>query len=250
VCAAEAARRSEFSHADTFLSFSIQIPPAILKTEEGIMRRLVLIASIGLSLGLAGAAAAQGNGVHYRWVDASGLSHFSDSLTNDAVKYGYDIINSNGMVVSHVQRQLSPAERAAADKQAAEDAAKQEAINGQKRNDLQLLNTYPDEDALKAEQQQVLENLDEQMNTTRVNLHSQDAALTDLLNRAADDERAKQPVPKFLTDQISTQRNVVANERALLQRQKANRDATVQQQAQLLQHFRELKAAQKAERGY
>jgi flagellar biosynthesis component FlhA len=215
------------------------------------MRRLVLIASIALSLGLAGVATAQtANGIRYRWVDATGLPHYSDSLTEDALKFGYDVINNNGMVVTHVGRQLSPAERAAADKQAAEQAARQSAIDAQKRHDLQLLNTYPDEDAFKAEQQQVLESLDEQMNTTLANLHTQDAALTDLLNHAADDERAKQPVPKFLSDQITAQRNVVANERALLQRQKANRDTIVQQQAQELQHYRELKAAEKADRGY
>jgi hypothetical protein len=216
------------------------------------MRRLV-IASIALSLGLASGmttAQSSANGVHYRWVDAGGLVHYSDSLTNDAVKFGYDVINTEGMVVQHVGRQLSASERAAADKQAAAQSAQQQAIETQKRNDLQLLNTYPDEDALKAQQQQVLENLDEQMSTTRVNLHSQDAALTDLLNRAADNERAKQPVPKFLTDQIASQRNVVANERALLQRQKANRETTVQQQAQELQHYRDLKAAEKVDRGY
>jgi hypothetical protein len=217
------------------------------------MRRLVLIASIALSLGLAGAALAQsstGSGVHYRWVDGGGLTHFSDSLTDEAVKFGYDVINSDGMVVAHVGRQLSPSERAVADKQAAEQAAKQSAIEAAKRNDLQLLNTYPNEDALKDEQQQVLESLDEQMNTTRANLHTQDAALTDLLNRAADNERAKQPVPKFLIDQIAAQRNVVANERSLLERQKGNRVTVVQQQAQELQHYRELKAAEKADRGY
>lgn len=217
------------------------------------MHRSVFITSIALSLGLAGTAAAwQGSstGVHYRWVDASGLPHFSDSLTDDAVKYGYDIINKEGLVVTHVGRQLSPAERVAAQKQAAEEAAQQRAIEERKRTDMQLLNTYPDEDALKAQQQQVLESLDEQMATTRVNLHSQDGALTDLLSRAADAERAKQPVQKFLVDQIATQRNVVANERALLERQKANRDAMVQQQAQELLHYRDLRAAEKADRGY
>lgn len=217
------------------------------------MHRSVFITFIALSLGLAGTAAAwQGNntGVHYRWVDGSGLPHFSDSLTDDAVKYGYDIISKEGLVVTHVGRQLSPAERVAAQKQAAEEAAQQRAMEERKRTDMQLLNTYPDEDALKAQQQQVLESLDEQMATTRVNLHSQDGALTDLLSRAADNERAKQPVPKFLVDQIATQRNVVANERALLERQKVNRDAMVQQQAQELQHYRELRAAEKADRGY
>ena len=217
------------------------------------MRRHVLIASIALSLGLAGAALAQsGNagGVHYRWVDGSGLTHYSDSLTDEAVKFGYDVISNDGMVMSHVGRQLSPSERSAANKQAAEQAARQNAIEAAKRNDLQLLNTYPDESALKDEQQQVLENLDEQINTTRVNLHTQDAALTDLLNRAADNERAKQTIPKFLTDQIAAQRNVVANERSLLERQNANRETTVQKQDQELQRYRELKAAEKTDRGY
>ena len=216
------------------------------------MHRLALSAFIILSLGLAGVVAAQSTsgGVRYRWVDAHGLPHYSDSLTEDALKFGYDVINSNGMVMTHVQKQLSPAERAAAQKQAAEAAARQRAIEEQKSKDILLLNTYSDEAALKSEQQQVLDNLDEQMSTTRVNLHSQDAALTDLLNRAADEERAKKPVPKFLTDQIATQRNVVANERALLERQKANREAIAEQQAQELQHFRVLKAAEKSDRGY
>jgi hypothetical protein len=215
------------------------------------MRRLVLIASMALSFGLAGTAIAQSaHGAHYRWIDASGQAHFSDSLTDDAVKSGYDVLNSDGMVVQHVGRTLTAAEQAAAKKQAAEQATQQDVIDRQKRDDLQLLNTYPDEDALKAQQQQVLENLDEQMSTTRVNLHSQDGALTDLLNRAADDERAKQPVPKALNDQIAAQRNVVANERALLQRQQANREATAEQQAKDLQHYRELKSAEKADRGY
>jgi hypothetical protein len=217
------------------------------------MRRLVLATSMALSLGLIGPAIAQKaatNNIQYRWVDSSGLPHYSDSLTNDAVKYGYDVINGSGMVVQHVARALTQSERAAADKQAADEAARQHAIDEQKRADMQLLNTYPDEGALKLQQQEVLDSLDAQMSTTRANLHSQDAALTDLLNRAADEERAKQPVPKFLTDQISSERNVVANERALLEHQKATRDATVQQQAQDLEHYRTLKAAQKEGRGY
>jgi hypothetical protein len=214
------------------------------------MRRLVLLAAITLSLGTALTAMAQSGGLRYRWVDASGLPHYSDSLTNDAVKFGYEVINNDGLVIQHVGKQLSPSEQAAAEREAAEQAAQQRKIDQQKRDDLQMLNTYPDEDAFKAEQQQMLESLDEQISTTRANLHSQDAALTDLLNRAADDERAKQPVPKALVDQIATQRNVVANQRVLLQHQQANREVTVQQQAQALQHYRELKAAEKADRGY
>ena len=215
------------------------------------MRRFVFITSVVFSLGLAGAVFAQTTAkVHYRWVDTGGQTHFSDSLTDDAVRYGYDVINNDGQIVTHVARLMTPTERAAAQKQAVEQAAQQSAIEARKRGDLNLLNTYPDEDSLKEQQQQVLESLDEQMSTTRVNLHTQDAALTDLLNRAADNERAKQAIPKSLADQIAAQRNVVANERDLLHRQQANRAIVVQQQAQDLQHYRDLKAQEKAERGY
>lgn len=215
------------------------------------MRRFVFITSVVFSLGLVGTVFAQTTAkVHYRWVDTGGQTHFSDSLTDDAVRYGYDVINNDGQVVTHVSRVMTPAERVAAQKQAAAQAAQQSAIEARKREDLNLLNTYPDEDALKQQQQEVLESLDEQMTTTRVNLHTQDAALTDLLNRAADNERAKQAVPKSLADQIAAQRNVVANERELLHRQQANRETVVQQQAQDLQHYRDLKAQEKDERGY
>ena len=215
------------------------------------MRRFVFITSVVFSLGLVGTVFAQTAAkVHYRWVDTGGQTHFSDSLTDDAVRYGYDVINNDGQVVTHVARLMTPAERVAAQKQAAEQAAQQNAVEARKREDLNLLNTYPDEDSLKEQQQQVLESLDEQMSTTRVNLHTQDAALTDLLNRAADNERAKQAVPKSLADQITAQRNVVANERELLHRQQANRAIVVQQQAQDLQHYRDLKTQEKAERGY
>jgi hypothetical protein len=215
------------------------------------MRRFVFVTSIVFSLGLAGTAFAQNvTKVHYRWVDAGGLTHFSDSLTDDAVKYGYDVINNDGQVVTHVARQMSASERVAAQKQAEEQAAQASAIEQRKRDDLNLLNTYPDEESLKGEQQQVLDSLDEPMATTRVNLHSQDAELTDLLNRAADAERSKQAISKSLADQIIAQRNVVANERALLQRQQTNREIVVQQQAQDLQHYRDLRAQEKAERGY
>jgi hypothetical protein len=215
------------------------------------MRRFVFITSVVFSLGLAGAVFAQTTAkVHYRWVDAGGQTHFSDSLTDDAVKYGYDVINNDGQVVTHVSRQMTSSERAAAQKQAEAQAAQESAIEARKRQDLNLLNTYPDEDALKEQQQEVLDSLDEQMTTTRVNLHTQDGALTDLLNRAADNERAKQAVPKSLIDQIAAQRNVVANERDLLYRQQANRAIVVQQQALDLQHYRDLKAQEKADRGY
>lgn len=180
----------------------------------------------------------------YRWKDASGLPHYSDSLTSDAMKFGYELVDDRGLVVQHVDRQLTPEERAAAQKAAEEQAAVDRAAEQRKRNDAQMLAAYPTEASYKTSQQQYLDSMDQQIVTTRSNLRSQEKALTDLLTRAGDLERAKQPVPPFLSEGITKQRDVVAHQRDSLEREQKARDAQVQKNAQDLVHYRELKAAQ------
>ena len=182
--------------------------------------------------------------VHYKWHDGQGLLQFSDSLSADAMKYGYDVVNDQGLVVAHVQRQLSPEERAAAQKLAAQQAAAQRAAQDQARADEQMLAAYPDEASYKASLQQALANMDQQIHTSKLNLRSQEQALTELLGRAAEFEHSKQPLPKFLQDGIAKQRGVVSELQALLQHQQAQRDQAAQAQAQQLAHYRALQAAQ------
>ncbi len=215
------------------------------------MRKTVfVIAILALATGLhAQAQNSKQGGIRYRWRDASGLPHYSDSLSSDALKYGYELVNDRGLVIQHVDRQLSPEERAAAQKLADQQAAQQHATAERTRADSQMLAAYPTEDAYKVSQQQSLGNIDQQINTTRVNLRSQEKALAELLTRAGDLERAKQPVPKSLNDGISKQRNIVAGQRNTLERQQNARDAAEQKNTQDLQHYRDVKAAQDKPQG-
>lgn len=185
------------------------------------------------------------NGMRYRWVDGQGLTHFSDSLSMDALTYGYSVINDQGMVVRRVQRQLTPEEQAAAQKQAAQQAAAKRAADDRARADEQMLAAYPDEASYKAELQQVLAEMNQQIHTSKSNLRIQEQALTELLGRAAEAEHNKQPLPKFLQDGIARQRGVVSDLQALLQRQQAQRDQAAQRQAQQLAHYRAVQAAQR-----
>ena len=214
------------------------------------MRTFVYAAALALAAALPAHAqvhAPETGGIRYKWHDGKGLSHYSDSLTAEAMKYGYDLVNDQGMVIRHVERQLSPEERVAAAKAAAAQAAQQHADAERARADMQMLNVYGDEAALKQAQQQELDTIDQQISTTRLNLKSQEKALTDLLSRAAELERAKQPVPKSLADSITTQRNVVAGQRTTLLRQQGEREAAQQQAAQQLEHYRALQKAQQAQ---
>ena len=208
------------------------------------MRKLPIAFATAL-LGVCLAAHAQNTGnVRYKWVDGQGLPHFSDSLSAEALKYGYSLVNDHGLVVQRVPRQLSLQEHAAAEKLAAVQAAKQRAEQEQANADAQMLAAYPDEASYTISQQQTLDTLDQQIRTTQINLRSQEKALTDLLSHAADIERAKRPVPKFLADSITQQRNVVTGQRNVMARQQAERAQDVQQQVAQLAHYRQLSAAQ------
>jgi len=207
------------------------------------MRRTSLILAAVIAVTCAHAQNQGNNGMRYKWRDGQGLPHYSDSLTSDAIKYGYDVVNDRGLVIQHVERQLNPEERAAARKAADEQAAQQRAAQERVRNDSQLLSAYPNEADYKTSLQQEVDNIDQQIRTTQINLHSQEKALTDLLARAGDLERAKQPVPPYLNQRITEQRNTVASLRTTLQRQQAAKDATKVKIDAQLQHYRELKAA-------
>jgi hypothetical protein len=188
--------------------------------------------------------AQNGGNIRYKWHDGQGLAHFSDSLNAEAMKYGYDLVNDHGLVIQHVSRQLTPDERAAASKLAAEAAAKARAAQDIANAETQMLSAYSTEEMYKISLQQTLETIDQQIHTTQINLRSQEKALTDLLGRAADTESAKNPVPKFLVDSIAKQRAVVTNQRDTLHRQQGLRAQTVASQVKQLARYRELKAAQ------
>jgi hypothetical protein len=223
--------------------------PAILPNKGESMRKLLsvfaataLVASLSVHAQQSGAANA--NAYHYKWYDGHGQMQFSDSLTAEAMKYGYDVVNAQGLTIQHVERQLNPEERAAANKLAAEQAAQQHAAQERAKAEFQMLSAYPDEESFKISQQQALDTIDQQIHTTHTNLQIQEKALTDLLTRAADIERAKGPIPKYLADSISQQRNVVTGQRNSLERLQAQRAQTVQVQATELVRYRQLKAAQ------
>jgi len=222
---------------------------AILKNKGESMRKFKLLsvfAAAALLACLSAHAQKSGNtnATQYKWYDGQGQLHFSDSLTAEALKYGYDLVDAQGLVIQHVRRQLSPQERAAANKLANEQAAQQRAAQERANAEAQMLAAYPDETSFRTSQQQALDSIDQQIHTIQTNLRTQESALTDLLTRAADMERAKDPVPKFLVDSIAKQRNVVTGQRNALERQQAVRTQTVKLQAQQLQRYRELKAAQ------
>ncbi len=200
-----------------------------------------LLATALLIAGVA-AAAPPTPSTHYRWKDAQGVVHFSDTIPASALAGGYDVVSSDGRVIRHVQRELTPAERKAAAAEAAREAAAKRRAQQQTIEDAQLLSAYPDVQSLEASQQGQLRQIEGDIATLETNLRNQEATLTDLLGHAADLEHAKQPIPPYIHKRIAKQRQTINDERhALSQRREDLADARVRF-AKQLEHYRELRA--------
>lgn len=207
------------------------------------MRVIPMSVAIAALLLTAGGASAQNDAptTHYRWHDSAGGLHYSDAIPPDAVRFGYDVLNADGMLVRHVNRELTPQERAAAAAQTARTAAAKRAADSQALADRQLIAAYPTEAELREAQQAKLAQLQQGMQTTRMNLRSQEQSLADLLAHAAELERSGKPVPNFMRERLATQRASVTGERNAMAQMQRQIDGTTQQFADELQHYRALR---------
>ncbi|MFZ1838226.1 MAG: DUF4124 domain-containing protein, partial [Dokdonella sp.] len=185
-------------------------------------------------------AFAAGN-VRYKWRDADGNLHYSDSLPADANVYGYDIVSAQGIVVKHVPAAMTPDQRAAARIEAAEVRSAKDEAERQNREDQQLLAANPTEADLLNSQKQQIEMIDLSIKSLDTGLQSLDRNLTDLLGRAADLERDNMAVPARLTAQIADVRSKINAQHTQMERRQAERERTAQGFAEELDRYRALR---------
>lgn len=212
------------------------------------MRRLTLIAltTALIGAGFSAPALAANNATpttHYRWKDASGVVHFGDTIPSSALAGGYDIVNSQGIVVRHVSRELTPAQRRAAAAVAARETAARREAQQRKVADAQMLAAYPTEHDLEQSQQAQLHQIQTDIATLETNLRSQEDSLTELLAHAADIEQSGKPVPPYVHKRIADQRQTVNSERGTLAQRRSDLVKAREQFAARLQHYRMLRAA-------
>ena len=198
--------------------------------------RLTLILVTLVALGSAWAAGS----VRYKWRDAEGNLHYTDSLPADAGVRGYEVINAQGIVVKRVEPAMTPEQKAAAKVEAAATRAGEAAAEQQRREDAQLLAANPTEQDLVDSQRQQLALMDQQIASLRTGLESLERSLTDLLGRAAELERSDRTVTARLTSQIATMRKEIETQLTSIDRHVAERNSAEQKFAKQLEHYRAL----------
>ena len=178
----------------------------------------------------------------YKWRDAQGNLHYSDSVPAEATKFGYDVVNPQGIVVKHVDRAKTADELAEAKLAASKALAERKAAEQRARDDEQLLSTYPQEEDLRRAQQQQLEMLNQQIKSSEVSLRNQEQSLAELLDRAAEAERTGKEFPPDQARQLAVMRKKVDAQKAAVAKQEADRDEASSHFEEEVAHYRELKA--------
>lgn len=190
------------------------------------------------------ALAASGGADHnrFKWRDTAGNLHYGDALPPEAAKLGYEVVNPQGLVVKRVERTKTSAELSAAKMELAKSQAERNSVDAHTRADQQLLSANPTENDLKRGQQQKLEMLNQQVVAAQISLRSQEQALADLLDRAAETERGNKTLPEAQAAQLAKARKQVDNQRLTLARRQGDRDNAGAQFDAETARYRDLKA--------
>lgn len=177
----------------------------------------------------------------YRWVDAEGKVHYTDSLPPEAVNQARDEINRSGVTVNRVDRALTPEERAARRVEEAE-AARLANIQAEKdKMDAVLMGSYATEADLARAYRERFDLLDQSLEAARVGIRSQEKSLQDQLAHAAALERGGKPVPATVQSTIESANRQVEDQREHLRRREVERQNLQAEYDGILQRYRLLK---------
>lgn len=207
---------------------------------------LALLAMLATSACWAAGTAQPHN--RFKWTDPEGNLHYSDALPPEAAKYGYEIVNAQGVVIRHVDRLKTAEEKAAAKAELAKAQAAKDSAESRVRNDQQMLAAYPTEDDLKRAQRQQSEMLDQNLTSARISLQNQEKSLAELLGHAAELDSSGKPVPSALAKKIGVMRKQVEDQRAYIARKENERNETVAHFDDELAHYRSVKSGGGADR--
>ncbi|MGA7538665.1 MAG: DUF4124 domain-containing protein [Steroidobacteraceae bacterium] len=119
----------------------------------------------------------KGGGVVYRWVDEHGVVHFGDSIPPKYAKDRRELLNSQGVVVGHVDAEKTPAQLAA------QARARRKRV-AQQQHDYFLLTTYASVKDIESLRDERLSQLQAQQQAAQQYTQSLQSRLTSLQSHA------------------------------------------------------------------
>lgn len=155
----------------------------------------------------------------YRWVDANGRVHYSDTLPPTYQKSGAAELNKQGLVIKRTQ---SEAERRAGAEARAEAERKKREADEQTRLDRALASTYTTEAEIDLARDRALEYHQLAIHSAEMRAKAVDANLKGLDERIERIRKAGKPVSANLQSQLgASEKESLELKRTILQHQEA-----------------------------
>lgn len=179
--------------------------------------------------------------VTYRWVDEHGVVHYGDSVPAKYARDKRELLNSQGVVIGHVDAEMTPAQRAAAARARAKRLA-------QKQRDYFLLTTYASVKDIRSLRDERLSQLQAQQTAAQEYVQSLNSRLVSLESRAQQYRPySSRPGAQRMPDELA-QELVQTSSEVRLQDQaiEARREQEAQVRSQFqsdIERFEQLKAA-------
>lgn len=199
------------------------------------IRGILALATLALLLSTGAAAQKM-----YRWVDKDGNVHYSDSVPPEHNDQARDRLNDQGVVVEETARAKTKEELAEEAAKLAEAEAYRKQLLEQKRQDDVLRASYTSEDDIQRNRDKKIAGIDRMMAITTASMTSNQKALSKLVNRAADLERAGKPVSDALKSQIDNIRGQISGQEDQLARREAEKQEAEAQYQFELNRYREM----------
>ena len=179
----------------------------------------------------------------YRWVDKNGKVQISDQLPPDAVDNERKEYNANtGTLKTIIKPQLTPAERAAADKQAKIDALANIEAETAKRIEQGLLINYETEQELQRSFEERTDLLKQTIISLKASIQSRRAVLITELNRLSDLELTGQTVAEVNIIELKQNHDLILDQSAHLERLNSSFSIIKSEFEITLAKYRELKS--------
>lgn len=194
-----------------------------------------------LALGISTPALA---GKLYRWVDDQGQVRYGDQIPPQFARQRQDTLNAQGIVVETKAAAKTP-EQIAEERRIAEVAAEEERLRQERaQHDRMLLSTFTSEDDIVMTRDGKIAAIEAAVRLAQARIEKANQRLAELTRRAADIERAGNPVSDELRRQIADARDKIGQNQEYVRNRLAEQEATRHQFELDLQRFRELKKEQ------
>ncbi|MFT3906426.1 MAG: DUF4124 domain-containing protein [Steroidobacteraceae bacterium] len=113
----------------------------------------------------------------YKWVDDQGITHYGDSVPNDALQKARSVLNNRGVEIQRIEGRKSAADQATADARQASDEQR-------RQHDQFLISTYGSVKDIETLRDERLDQIDGQIKAATLYIDSLDTRLHALQDRA------------------------------------------------------------------